>query len=89
MRKYREIAPENDPWGWGKVGSVIFLQTSLLFGSTHAHSYVEVSQLNKLPIRSGRVVPGRDDYGVKRPRNENVNYVTSQYCAIGTGQSKS
>ena len=36
-----------------------------------------------------RVVLGRDDYAAKRPRNENVIYVTSQYCTIGTGQSNS
>ena len=50
--------------GWGRVGSVIFLQTSFLFfytstfACTHAHAYVEVSQLNKFANLFGSSCPG-------------------------------
>ena len=52
-----------DGRGWGRVGSVIFLQKSFLFffykcACTHAHAYVEVSQLNKFANSFGPSCPG-------------------------------
>ena len=83
--------------GRGGYGRECYLSTNLISFcfSTHArahaptHTPMSVSQLNKLANSFGPSVPGRDNNGAKRPRNKNVIYVTSQYCAIGTGQSKS